>query len=67
MTYYEAKNRIDELKKILKESESEIAQLAVEHQIHVDIGEYGYGREVVIDSPQCGYQVGQWMPSSATC
>ena len=67
-TQEQAKKSIELLKYLLERVEGQLAALAVEHQIHVYVGDYGYGRSVaLIDDGWHEYAAGQWIASSSTC
>lgn len=69
-TQEQAKKSIELLKTLLGVVEDELASLAVEHQIHVYVGDYGYGRSVALEDSEDGWtehSVGEWVASSSTC
>jgi hypothetical protein len=68
----------EDVKKLIKELtrlhgfvEDTLAEVAVEHQIDVYLGDYGNGRHVALQDIDYGwgqeYTAGQWVSSSSTC
>ena len=69
-TQEQAKKSIALLKYLLERVEGQLAALAVEHQIHVYVGDYGYGRSVALEDSEDGWNdhsAGEWVASSSTC
>lgn len=70
-TNQQANESIALLKTLLEAVEGELADLAVEHQIPVYVGEYGYGRSVSLNGQTNDWgddvAAGDWVSSSANC
>lgn len=67
----DAKKLVKELTRLHGFVEDTLAEVAVEHQIDVYLGDYGNGRHVALQDIDYGwgqeYTAGQWISSSSTC
>ena len=71
LTADEARKLVNELTRLHGFVEDTLAEVAVEHQIYVELGDYGNGRHVALQDIDYGwgetYEAGQWVSSSSTC
>jgi polyhydroxyalkanoate synthesis regulator phasin len=71
LTKDEAQKLVSELIRLHGFVEDTLAEVAVEHQIYVELGDYGNGRHVALEDIDYGwgaeYTAGQWVSSSSTC
>lgn len=67
----DAEELINQLIRLHGFVEDTLAEVAVEHQIDVYLGDYGNGRHVALQDIDYGwgqeYTAGQWVSSSSTC
>ena len=71
LTEEDAEKLVKELTRLHGFVEDTLAEVAVEHQIDVYLGDYGNGRHVALRDIDYGwcqeYTAGQWVSSSSTC
>lgn len=66
----QAREFLVELSNLHDYIENTLSEVGVKHQLDVYLGNYGYGRSLVLEDCEADwndYQAGDWIPSSAGC